>query len=95
MLRTLQIMQRSKPTEFDVTIIPTMYDKRTRASLQTLQDLKTRYPDQVWTSAIPIDTKFRDASIKHMPPSLYAHNCRGVFAYKTLLSHLTRLAHNE
>ncbi|KXF81321.1 ParA family protein [Enterovibrio coralii] len=95
MVRTLQIMQKSRSSAFKVCIIPTMYDKRTRASLETLQELKVRYPDQVWTSAVPIDTKFRDASLKHMPPSYYAKNCRGVFAYKTLLSYLERLEQDE
>ncbi len=79
MMRTLQIMQKSRTSGFRVTIVPTMYDKRTRASLQTLQELKVRFPEQIWASAVPIDTKFRDASIKHMPPSLYARNCRGCF----------------
>ncbi|WP_407331053.1 ParA family protein [Enterovibrio sp. 27052020O] len=95
MIRTLQIMQKSRSSAFKVCIVPTMYDKRTRASLETLQELKVRYPDQVWTSAVPIDTKFRDASLKHMPPSYYAKNCRGVFAYKTLLSYLERLEQDE
>lgn len=95
MMRTLQIMQKSRASGFRVTIVPTMYDKRTRASLQTLQELKVRFTEQVWASAVPIDTKFRDASIKHMPPSLYARNCRGVFAYKTLLNYLERLDQDE
>ncbi|MDO6581648.1 ParA family protein [Photobacterium sp. 2_MG-2023] len=95
MMRTLQIMQKSRPDEFKVTIVPTMYDKRTRASLETLQELKSRYANQVWASAVPIDTKFRDASIKHMPPSLYARGSRGVFAYKTLLNYLERLGQDE
>lgn len=95
MMRTLQVMQKSRPSGFRVTIVPTMYDKRTRASLQTLQELKVRFPEQVWASAVPIDTKFRDASIKHMPPSLFARNCRGVFAYKTLLNYLKRLDQDE
>ncbi|MCV5217201.1 hypothetical protein OFC53_38855, partial [Escherichia coli] len=60
MIRTLTIMQKSRPDGFKVTIVPTMYDKRTRASLQTLTQLKNDYPNQVWTSAVPIDTKFRD-----------------------------------
>ncbi|TGA70109.1 ParA family protein [Aliivibrio fischeri] len=92
MMRTLTIMQRNKPSLFDVTIIPTMYDKRTNASLQTLMDLKNSYQDQVWASAVPIDTKFRDASLKRMPPSFVSPNSRGVFAYKTLLNYLERLA---
>jgi chromosome partitioning protein len=92
MMRTLSIMQRNKPSLFDVTIIPTMYDKRTNASLQSLMELKSMYSEQVWASAVPIDTKFRDASLKRMPPSFVSPNSRGVFAYKTLLNYLERLA---
>ncbi|EHR7164265.1 TPA: ParA family protein [Vibrio parahaemolyticus] len=95
MIRTLTIMQKSRPDGFKVTIVPTMYDKRTRASLQTLTQLKNDYPNQVWTSAVPIDTKFRDASLKHLPASHFASGSRGVFAYKQLLIYLERLAFDE
>ncbi|EPI4955312.1 TPA: ParA family protein [Vibrio parahaemolyticus] len=95
MIRTLTIMQKSRPDRFKVTIVPTMYDKRTRASLQTLTQLKKDYPNQVWTSAVPIDTKFRDASLKHLPASHFASGSRGVFAYKQLLIYLERLAFDE
>ncbi|EJG1204126.1 ParA family protein [Vibrio parahaemolyticus] len=95
MIRTLAIMQKSRPDGFKVTIVPTMYDKRTRASLQTLTQLKKDYPNQVWTSAVPIDTKFRDASLKHLPASHFASGSRGVFAYKQLLIYLERLAFDE
>ncbi len=95
MIRTLSIMQKSRPGGFKVTIVPTMYDKRTKASLQTLTQLKKDYPNQVWTSAVPIDTKFRDASLKHLPASHFASGSRGVFAYKQLLIYLERLAFDE
>ncbi|EGQ8447548.1 MULTISPECIES: ParA family protein [Vibrio] len=95
MMRTLSIMQKSRPGGFKVTIVPTMYDKRTKASLQTLMQLKKDYPNQVWTSAVPIDTKFRDASLKHLPASHFASGSRGVFAYKQLLIYLERLAFDE
>ncbi|ENQ8064596.1 ParA family protein [Vibrio parahaemolyticus] len=95
MIRTLTIMQKSRPDGFKVTIVPTMYDKRTRASLQTLTQLKKDYPNQVWTSAVPIDTKFRDASLKQLPASHFASGSRGVFAYKQLLIYLERLAFDE
>lgn len=95
MIRTLTIMQKSRPDGFKVTIVPTMYDKRTRASLQTLTQLKKDYPNQVWTSAVPIDTKFRDASLKHLPASHFASGSRGVFAYKQLLIYLERLEFDE
>ncbi|PMH41019.1 cobalamin biosynthesis protein CobQ [Vibrio sp. 10N.286.49.B3] len=95
MIRTLSIMQKSRQKPFSVTIVPTMYDKRTRASLETLTQLKQDYPGQVWNSAVPIDTKFRDASLKRLPVSHFAAGSRGVFAYKQLLIHLERLAINE
>ncbi|EGR0126383.1 ParA family protein [Vibrio vulnificus] len=95
MIRTLAIMQKSRRDPFKVTIVPTMYDKRTKASLQTLTQLKKDYPNQVWTSAVPIDTKFRDASLKRLPASHFAEGSRGVFAYKQLLIYLERLAVDE
>ncbi|EJN6827030.1 cobalamin biosynthesis protein CobQ [Vibrio cidicii] len=95
MIRTLTIMQKSRRDPFKVTIVPTMYDKRTKASLQTLTQLKKDYPDKVWTSAVPIDTKFRDASLKRLPASHFADGSRGVFAYKQLLIYLERLAIDE
>lgn len=95
MIRTLTIMQRSRRREFKVTIVPTMYDKRTKASLLTLNQLKKDYPEQVWNSAVPIDTKFRDASLKRLPASHFASGSRGVFAYKQLLIYLERLAIDE
>lgn len=95
MVRTLDIMQKSRKKPFKVTIVPTMYDKRTKASLQTLNQLKHDYPARVWTSAIPIDTKFRDASLKRLPASYFAQGSRGVFAYRQLLIYLERLAIDE
>lgn len=95
MVRTLAIMQKSRPDPFKTTIVPTMYDKRTNASLQTLTQLKKGYPNQVLPSAIPIDTKFRDASLKHLPASHFASGSRGVFAYKQLLLYLERLAFDD
>jgi chromosome partitioning protein len=95
MVRTLTIMQKSRNRSFKTTIVPTMYDKRTRASLTTLNQLKKDYPEQIWNSAIPIDTKFRDASLMHLPASHFAEGSRGVFAYKQLLTYLERLALDE
>ncbi|PWI35087.1 cobalamin biosynthesis protein CobQ [Vibrio albus] len=95
MIRTLTIMQKSRQRGFKTTIVPTMYDKRTKASLQTLTQLKQDYPEQVWSSAIPIDTKFRDASLRNLPASHFAEGSRGVFAYKQLLIYLERLVINE
>ena len=91
MMKTFEIMQRSKREKFRYTIIPTMFDKRTRASLMTLQSIKEQYGEAVWNAVIPIDTKFRDASLVHIPPSIYAPGSRGTYAYETLLNPLDAL----
>jgi chromosome partitioning protein len=72
-----------------------MYDKRTRASLAALKELQETYPNNIWNSVIPIDTKFRDASLRHTPPSYHIKNCRGVFAYQTLLAHLMQMRDDQ
>ena len=70
-----------------------MFDRRTKASISTLDKIKETYKDKVWSGVIPIDTKFRDASLEHLPISLYTSNCRGAFAYETLLNYLLQTEH--
>ena len=88
MMRTLTLIQRSQQRSHRFTIIPTMYDKRTRASLIAYEELRKTYPDTVWTGMIPVDTKFRDASSAKQPPHLHAPTARGVEAYSSLLNYL-------
>lgn len=88
MIKTFEIMQHSSQLPFHYTIIPTMFDKRTKASLQSLETVRELYGRQVWDSVIPIDTKFRDASHLHVPPSIYAPDSRGSQAYLSLLDYL-------
>ena len=88
MVQTLDIMNKSRGRSFNYSIIPTMFDKRTKASVTTLDELRNTYKNRVWSGVIPVDTKFRDASLEYLPISLYAKSCRGSFAYETLLNYL-------
>ncbi len=88
MIKTFEIMQHSSQLPFNYTIVPTMFDKRTRASLQSLESVRALYGHRVWDAVIPIDTKFRDASHMHIPPSIYSPDSRGSQAYLGLLNHL-------
>ena len=94
MVQTLGIMQQSRGKDFNYCIIPTMFDRRTSASIKTLDELKKTYQDKVWNGVIPIDTKFRDASLAHLPISHFIKSCRGSFAYETLLNYLLQTEHN-
>lgn len=85
MMRTINMVMRSQRRELDYIVIPTLYDRRTQASLTSLEKLEKQYESNIWPSAIGVDTKLRDASAAGIPPSLYCSNSRGVRAYSRLL----------
>lgn len=85
MLKTLTMITRSRSVKLPYTIIPTMFDRRTRASTETLRILRTRYSEDLWNSVIPIDTQFREASRIGVPLPIVAPHARGVEAYTRLL----------
>ncbi|AXR05763.1 ParA family protein [Salinimonas sediminis] len=88
MVHTLTIMGRSLNKTFDTIIVPTMFDRRTRAALQAQAKLMTDYTDNVWQGMIPVDTHFRDASLGQLPASVLYPRTRGVGAYRLLLKTL-------
>ncbi|MCL1057859.1 ParA family protein [Shewanella gelidimarina] len=88
MVKTMILMGRSKKVQYSYSIVPTMFDKRTRASTAALLQLNQDYHDNLWDDVIPVDTKFRDASLSHLPASHYAPRSRGVKAYERLLDYL-------
>jgi len=91
MMKTLEIMQGQQPTAFKYTIVPTMFDKRTKASILSYKKLQALYGESVWPAVIPIDTNFRNASDAQKVPSDYAAKSRGIIAYRNLLKYLVNL----
>lgn len=94
MLHTLEMIQRSRKTELAHTIVPTMYDRRTRASRDTLSLLRDRYTDTLWDSIVPIDTQFREASRAGVPLSIMMPDSRGAEAYRALMQILMSHCYN-
>ncbi|MBA1149565.1 ParA family protein [Ectothiorhodospiraceae bacterium WFHF3C12] len=88
MLHTLHMIQRSRSQELAYLVVPTMYDQRTRASVDCLGELRRRYGDNVWSGAIPEDTQFRDASKRGKPLTVLHPWERGSQAYRKLLDAL-------
>lgn len=88
MLRTLTMVNRSRQSELPFIIVPTMYDRRTHASVISLRSLRNSYHGKVWPSMIPVDTRFRDASKSGLPPSIFDADTRGVQAYQALLKYI-------
>lgn len=88
MLHTLEMITRSQKNRLEYTIVPTLFDRRTQASVKSLNLLRKTYPEQLWRFAIPVDTKFRDASEAGQVPSDFDAETHGVRAYRRLLSDL-------
>lgn len=72
----------------EYVVVPTMFDRRTRASLDSLYHLQEEYPQHLWQGYIPVDTKFREASGMEKPASYLFPTSHGVKAYRILLQYL-------
>jgi chromosome partitioning protein len=90
MLNTLRMVLKSRGSNLPYTIVPTMFDQRTRASVDSLRVMRETYHQHLWSDLIPVDTRLRDASRAGLPPALFDPQCRGVAAYASLLEHLQR-----
>ena len=88
MLHTLRMVLKSRRISLPYTIVPTMFDMRTRASQDSLRMLREAYSEHLWGSLIPIDTRLREASRAGIPPAVFDPNGRAVTAYGKLLDYL-------
>lgn len=87
MVRTFNIMKKADgQCNINFTVVPTMFDKRTKASRTSLEFLKAHYTDNLWDGQIPVDTLFRESSQKGMPITMLDEKCRGAVAYRKLLT---------
>jgi len=88
MMRTISMMNHARMKPIPYLIVPTLFDRRTRASGQALDNMKERYPQTLWRGIIPVDTQFREASRAGLPVSLLSPRSRGALAYDELLQDL-------
>jgi len=88
MLHTLSMILKARSEPLEYLIIPTMFDRRTRAAIQSLRQLRETYQENMWDNIIPVDTLFRDASRQGKPISHVAVSSRGAKSYVQLLNRL-------
>lgn len=108
MLLTLSQMHANLQADVKTWIIPTMFDRRLKACVNAFESLRRMfnptetltkdhissiYPRaQLWRGYIPLDTKFREASVVGKPINEVATNSRGNFAYQKLTGELIKNA---
>jgi len=88
MVHTIQMVMRSQQRDLDYLVIPTMFDRRTQASIKSLKTLREQHEGHIWNTAIPVDTRLRDASREGKAISQIDSESRGARAYRSLLKTL-------
>ncbi|MBK9493787.1 MAG: Chromosome partitioning protein ParA [Alphaproteobacteria bacterium ADurb.BinA280] len=84
MVRTAEMIERSRGRPLPIAIVPSMFDKRTRAAVDSLADMRMRFGERVWDEEIPVDTRLREASRQHLTPEALDPKARGASAYARL-----------
>ncbi len=90
MMHTINMVVKAQRHRIEYVIVPTMFDRRTKASIATLRNMRDDFGVHLWPKVIPVDTKFRDASQQHRAASAVFPESHGVVAYEKLLQHLLK-----
>jgi len=91
MLNTLQMVNRSRRHPLPFLMVPTLFDRRTHASVSSFRYMRKTWPEVTWQAAIPVDTRLRDASSQGVTPLSLDPESRGVQAYGSLLKTLLKM----
>ncbi len=86
MLATLRMMHRHR-IEAETLVVPTLFDRRTRASRHCLERLQG-YAVRRWAGQIPVDTRLREAAELGRPLPWWRPASRAALAYRQLLAEL-------
>ena len=88
MMQSLTMLETKLNKSLPSTILPTMFDKRLKASARSYQTLREEYPNNLWKGVIPVDTQFREASSQLKPINIAYPKAKGNKAYTMALMHI-------
>ena len=89
MVRTGEMVERSRRRPLPMSILPTLFDRRTRAGNETLKQMRNRHGARVWEDAIPLDTRISTPATLIAPAREDGHYPgRGLSAYRHALDWL-------
>lgn len=81
LLRTLELYRNSSGRSVPFLVVPTLFDRRTRASRDALLNLRCRDDITLWPDYIPVDTQIREASRLGVPLTRWQPESRAAEAY--------------
>src|SRR5690606_14257481 len=67
MVRTAEMVERSRRRPMPVSVLPTLYDRRTRAGQDALKRMQQGHGDGVRDAAIPVDARLCNAELLVQP----------------------------
>ena len=85
MVRTGEMVERSRRRPMPMSILPTLFDRRTRAGTDSLRQMQERHGARVWEDAIPVDTRISQAAALTLPVVGDDYPGRGLAAYRRAL----------
>jgi len=86
MVRTGEMVERSRRRPLPMSILPTLFDRRTRAGNESLRQMQDRHGERVWDDAIPVDTRLCSAATLMAPAQADDYPGRGQAAYRRALN---------
>jgi chromosome partitioning protein len=89
LMRTVEMMRRANCAVPEPVILPTLMDRRVRISHTTLEELRQRWGERVFTTPVPLDTRLREAARDGLPVNMGAPYRAAASAYEKLYDHLT------
>lgn len=89
--RTLDRMESARGWHPRRIVVPTFYDRRTKASARGLEILRLTFPDALWSEVIPIDSSIRNASLEGIPYPLFRPRGKAYGSYVELMETILKM----
>lgn len=85
LMNTIQLIKKSLNPELKIQgVVMSMFDGRTRLSIEVVEEVKKYFKGKVYSTIIPRNVKLAEAPSYGMPIMLYDKSCRGAEAYMEL-----------
>lgn len=85
LMNTFQLIKKSLNPDLEIQgVVMSMFDGRTRLSIEVVEEVKKYFKGKVYSSIIPRNVKLAEAPSYGKPIMLYDRNCKGAEAYMEL-----------
>lgn len=85
LMNTIQLIKKSLNSKLEIQgVVMSMFDGRTRLSIEVVEEVKKYFRGKVYSTIIPRNVKLAEAPSYGMPIMVYDKNCKGAEAYMEL-----------